>query len=217
MSIDAERLPWVKLLKKVAPQNRDLMQTFRTFISAAACAVAQGQREAEYLDVIRGWSATDLTPFGDVLGQLILDMDKHDHADIIGPAYEAFEGKGNRQATGSFYTPDSVAYLVARLASLNMQWPEHGPLGIHEPAGGSGAMLLATVRELRQQGAPPQSIRIQTWDINKLACDMVYLNLTLHGVPAEVIHGDTLRYEKWSIWRNVWYYAAHGWTPEVAA
>ncbi|ULH17428.1 SAM-dependent methyltransferase (plasmid) [Deinococcus sp. KNUC1210] len=216
MSIDAERLPWVKLLKKVAPQNRDLMQTFRTFVGAAACAVAAGQREDEYLDIIKGWSREDLTPFGHVLGQLVLDMEKYEYTDILGPAYEAFESQSARQRTGSFYTPDSVAYLVARLATQGMQWPERGPLGIHEPAGGSGAMLLAAVREFRQQGAPPQSIRIQTWDINKLACDMVFLNLTLHGVPAEVVHGDTLRYEKWSVWRNVWYYAAHGWQREAA-
>lgn len=209
--MNSEQLPWVKLLKQHAPPHRDLMETFRTFIHAAACAVACGQREEDYFHAIRGWTSEELQPFGDVLGQLILDMDAADYTDVIGPAYEAFEGKGNKQRTGSFYTPPSLTDLIARLQTPTAVWPERGPLTVHEPAGGSGGMLLALVRELRGLGAPPQSIRIQTWDVNRLACDMAYLNLTLHGVPAEVVWGDTLRLEVSGSWRNVWYWAAHGW------
>lgn len=215
-AIDAEKLPWVEMLRDAAPQSRDLMDTFKTFIRCSACALAEGQRETEYHDAIRGWSPAELEPFGDVLGCLVLDMEAHPYADVIGPAYELFEGRGNKQRTGSFYTPDSLSALTARLATP--EWPEHGPLQIHDPAGGSGAMLLRLAEHLRDHiGAPPQSFVIQTWDINQLACDMAYINLTLYGVPAEVVWGDTLRYEVSNRWRNLWWYAKHGWHREPPA
>lgn len=216
-AIHAERLPWVKCLKDQAPRNRDLMDSFRTFIAlvAAELATALGgpRREEDYLAAVRGWSSEDLWRFKEPLHTLVDDMGRHPYTDIIGPAYELFEGRGNKARTGSFYTPDSLSALVARLTLAGgLTWPERGPLVIHEPAGGSGGMLLRLVEYLRDHlGAPPQSFRVQTWDINRLACDMAYINLTLHGVPAEIVWGDTLRYAPQRVWRNIWHFAAHGW------
>ena len=131
---DPEKLPWVKLLKKVASQRRDLMDTFRLFVSLAACEVAHPLRTQETPELVRGWTPDEYRHFPDVFGQLVLDMDARPYADVIGPAYEAFEGKGNKSATGSFYTPDSLARLVAQLGLSGQQWPERGPLLVHEPA-----------------------------------------------------------------------------------
>ena len=39
-------------------------------------------------------------------------------------------------------------------------------------------------------------------DISPVATDMSYINTTAWGVPAHIIHGNTLSLETWNQWSN---------------
>lgn len=47
-------------------------------------------------------------------------------------------------------------------------------------------------------------------DIDLKCVYMCYLQLSLYGIPAVVIHGNTLTLEEWSRWFTP-VYIAHGW------
>ena len=42
-------------------------------------------------------------------------------------------------------------------------------------------------------------------DINRTACDMAFINTTLWGIPARIIHCDTLSLKCWAAWSNIHY------------
>jgi len=75
------------------------------------------------------------------------------------------------------------------------------PITLCEPACGAGAMILAFAKAL-----PPESRRrllVTATDINKTACDMCFIKTTLWGIPAEIIHGDTIASKFFAGWRNI--------------
>ena len=46
-------------------------------------------------------------------------------------------------------------------------------------------------------------MRVTAQDISKVGCDMAYVNLTLWGIPAHIVWGDTLRNTVNNSWKNV--------------
>ena len=42
-------------------------------------------------------------------------------------------------------------------------------------------------------------------DINRTACDMAFIYTTLWGIPARIIHCDTLTMQCWAAWSNIHY------------
>lgn len=51
-------------------------------------------------------------------------------------------------------------------------------------------------------------LRVTAIDVNRTACDMVFINTTLWAIPTRVIHGNSLSMEFWAAWSNVFYVAS---------
>lgn len=63
-------------------------------------------------------------------------------------------------------------------------------------------MALAFVGAMAERAIPRARVRIECWDVAKTACDMAFVNLALHGVPARVIWGNSLTREVIRAWTN---------------
>src|SRR5580698_3353560 len=64
------------------------------------------------------------------------------------------------------------------------------------------------------EACPPEvrrRLRVTAIDINRTACDMAFINTTLWGIPARIIHGNSLSLECWAAWSNIHYIAP--WLP----
>lgn len=193
---------YLRHLERLTSSGRDLREAFKLFCTMAACAVALRSREDEYRESVAGWDRGELEVLQAAFPRLVEEMEENPHTDLLGPAYEALGSPADRFWRGEFYTPGGVSDLAAELQFCGMVWPEDRPLRLVEPACGSGGMVLAFVRAMARRDIPPSRVRVEAWDLSRTACDMAYTNLTLWGVPATVVWGNSLSREVTRRWRN---------------
>jgi hypothetical protein len=181
----------------------DRYRVFDAFTRFVACALAAQTREAEYLEETKRWEKPEMDLFTEAFAALILEMERRPFEDLIGSYYmEVALSKKGQKWNGEFHTPKHVCDFMARITVGNMEsFPAEGPITICEPACGSGAMILSLAQvcspEIRRR------LRVTAIDINRIACDMTFINTTLWGVPTRVFHGNTLSSEFWAAWSNV--------------
>ena len=199
---------FLKTLRTIAP-HKHRYDVFRDFVILAATSLHNSThkdeaREAEYLQVIAGYSAEDQQLFPKLLGQLIQLLDPTP-ADVLGPIYLELDVANRDQ--GQFFTPPDVSYLMAK-----MTWGEELAncdrpfITLGEPACGAGGMVLAFVRIMIENGQnPAEKLWVQCIDVDRLAALMCYVQLTLWNVPGEVIVGNTISWQH----REIWYTPAH--------
>jgi hypothetical protein len=189
---------FTKILESISHSSRhDAREVFRSFCRLAACALAAGTREREYLAEIkaRGWSRDQLTRFSEALAILVSQMEREPFTDLLGPAYLEF---GANRQTGEFYTPKTVCQLMARVIFLE-PIPTTRITTLAEPACGSGGMILAAAEACGH----PAHLRVTAVDVSPVACDMCFINTSLWHIPTEIIHGNSLSLEVWGYWKNL--------------
>jgi hypothetical protein len=194
--------PTFRSLIEQLVRRHDAYKVFAAFTHMAACALAHGTREAEYLDEAKRWERDELEIFSHALGALVMEMEAQPFTDLLGGHYMdlALSHKG-QQWNGEFHTPQTICELMARVIAGDTPPPDEGPITLCEPACGAGAMILAYAQALPADAR--RRLRVTAIDISKVACDMCFINTTLWGIPTEVIHGDTLRMEFRASWRNI--------------
>lgn len=112
---------------------------------------------------------------GDILGEIFMES-----------------GAGNASA-GQFFTPFHVSEMVAKIgASENILKEEK--IRMTEPSIGSGGMVIATAKYLKERGINYQKkLKVVGQDLDWLAVYMSYIQLSLLGIDAIIVQGDTLK------------------------
>lgn len=88
---------------------------------------------------------------------------------------------------------------------------KNGFVSVCEPCAGSGAMILGFARALRDCKYNYQRQMVVTaTDIDLKCVYMTFLQLSLYGIPAVVIHGNSITLEEWSRWYTP-VYLLDGW------
>lgn len=125
-------------------------------------------------------------------------------ADILGRV--ASHASTLDKSLGQFFTPPDLARLCVALstdtASLLAKYREHGIVTMHEPTIGSGVMAMAWVEAAVESGIPRDRLYIDGWDIEASAARMAYVQLALHGIPAQIVLGDVLSREIRAVWET---------------
>lgn len=206
--------PAVKELVKVLGEigyRRSPLEAFQSFVRMAACACAVQTREEEYLAEVKRWDPESIQGFGRGFALLVEGMEEQSYRDLLGPIYMELGSKSSQKWGGEFYTPQDVSLAMAKMTLNGLEVPSDRPLEILEPACGGGGMVLCAAEVLvEHRGLSPLNIRATCVDTNRLACDMCYVNLTLWGIPATIVHGNSLSLETWGGWRNLWWGQARG-------
>lgn len=116
--------------------------------------------------------------------------------DFLGDAFMRL-GIGN-ESGGQFFTPYHLARLNASGAIGELrELPDRGYISISEPACGAGANVIAACDVLGERGINwQQGAFFVCQDISELTALMCYLQLSMLGVAATVVVGDTLRVER---------------------
>lgn len=106
--------------------------------------------------------------------------------DLLGVYYEEIKSSSKSKDLGQFFTPYSVAEIMAEISKTN---------GIcYDPAGGSGRFCLAYhVRH-------PKDLCINH-DVEEFSCKMAVLNFLIHGVKGSVCQMDSLTGEFYKGWK----------------
>ena len=203
------KFEFLKTFRNTA-RHKHRYDVFRDFVTLAACSLhnalhKEEGREAEYMRIIQSYEEADQKAFPKLMG-LLIQMLETEPRDILGPLYMELEISSKDQ--GQFFTPPDLSELMARMnmGSVIETLKTQPFITVSEPACGAGGMILALVKVITEQKLDPaDKLWVQCIDVDRMAALMCYIQLTLWNVPAEIIVGDTLRWEL----REVWYTPAH--------
>ena len=110
--------------------------------------------------------------------------------DMLGRAYEYLIEKFADDAGkkgGEFYTPKKVVELIVELLA-----PREG-MRICDPTCGSGGMLIECARHLERHRQNPKNLSLFGQEKNLGTWAICKMNMLLHGIPASIAKGDTIR------------------------
>lgn len=221
MNAATHRKDLMKALRANAHRH-DLWSVWSDFVGMSAIALSntvdlrqRDEREAEYLRIVGRYRADEVERFAHALGSLQLCFHTGGHDDVLGSVFMELE-LGNKWA-GQFFTPYHLCEAMAAmtLQDARQRIDRDGFITVLDPATGGGAMLIAAAEYLAQQEiAVPLRMHATAQDIDAKAARMTYVQLSLLGVPAVVVTGNTLTLEE----RERWYTPAHvmfGWSQRL--
>lgn len=137
--------------------------------------------------------------FAKLLYHTVEALEENPEQDFLGELYmEVACFRGNNK--GQFFTPYHLADMMSRIIESDAQQEieETGCITFCEPTCGSGVMAIAFRNNLvNQQIFTTNSCLMQLTDLDKNCAAMAYVQLSLLGVPALVVHGDSLTQESW--------------------
>jgi hypothetical protein len=133
-----------------------------------------------------------------LLGRLMWTLMNSD-GDFLGPAYMA-AGFGDKRK-GEYFTPNCLARLLAAMTineeSCRKADAENVPFTLSEPACGAGAMVIAAAEHIASFGLDPAKVCLVTAvDVDSLCMKMAFLQLSIKGISAICIHGNSLTLEE---------------------
>lgn len=174
---------------------------FRTWATCARISLLQGVHrlfgsfdekiEDQYMQEIG--RVKHAKHFADAMGVLVMSLEKEPQ-DFLGMVYQEL-GIANQSLAGQFFTPFDLCRVTAQMIIGDVK-PERGKrFSIAEPACGAGAMAIAAAEHLKSLGFYPWHYRIHAQDIDEKCFSMTYVQLTLLGVPAVVMNGNTITLE----------------------
>lgn len=178
-------------------------QVFSDWVTMTAMAISNAcnmihnriyeEREERYKTIASKYSREELKAFADMTGALSLVLDGK-FADVLGEIYMR-AGCGSSSA-GQFFTPYHISYLTAELIYSNQfdHYTENDQIEINEPSVGGGGMMIAIAQVAKEHGIDYQrKLHIIAQDLDYNGVYMTYVQLSLLGIKAIVVQGDSLR------------------------
>ena len=173
-------------------------QVFADWVEMSALSIAQSiepdeEREEAFFGIAKKYSEDDFFTLGCMLGRLSFLLEKG-LDDYLGKIY--MELSTGNSHTGQFFTPFHVCEMMAGIALANYNG---GIEYLNEPSSGGGANILAYAKVMKAKGYNYQQLlEVKAQDLDYKCVYMTYLQLSLAGVNAEVIQGNSLE-EKHSV------------------
>ena len=203
----------VKNMVKIFNQlqgSHDLYSVFNDFLEMSAIAISNScdlvkkkQREADYKKIIKQYTKDEQLIFPQILAELVRTMEHIQFGDVLGELFMQLE-LGSKWK-GQFFTPYNLSVMCARMCLNNMDKliEQNGFITLNEPSVGGGAMVIAVAQVMKEHHYNPQKqLKVVCNDLDIKAVYMTYIQLSLLGIPAKVIHQDTLSLEKFDTFRT---------------
>lgn len=146
------------------------------------------KKEQQYINIVKKHGNDQIKIFSEMLGLLCMALEEK-MEDVLGYVYMASE-MGSK-STGQFFTPYHLSELCAK---TTIQKPvKDEMIYLNEPSCGGGGMIIAAVSTLKEQGFDYQkNLEVVAQDLDWKGVYMCYLQLSLLGVRAICVQGDTL-------------------------
>ncbi len=98
---------------------------------------------------------------------------------------------------GQYETPYTVSKFMAEInfseLEISQKIANNHLITLSEPCCGSGGMIIAFAETMKKHNFNYQKhLYVEAIDIDEMSFMMAYIQLTLLGIPAKVIQGDTL-------------------------
>lgn len=162
-------------------------------ISNAIDYVHREERQKKYIQIFEKYSDEEKQEFIKMTAILVEAMEIGLYQDFFGEIYHQMNL--HNEDNGQFFTPMSICNLMSDITieSAIKDIKEKGYCTVLEPTCGSGAMLLGAANTLHKKGFNPSTqMCCLAVDNDFRCCMMAYIQLSLLGIPAVVVHGDSL-------------------------
>jgi len=212
----------IKLIKQAA-YSRDTYQVFNDWLEMSAISISntvdfthREEREARYLELINTYDKRHQPLFPQMFAHLVeaLEAKAQDGApeDVLGLIFNDLELYNKYK--GQFFTPQHVSDMMALMTcgdDLQNAIDTQGFISVCEPCCGSGVMVTSFLKAMKKEGLNYcTQLVVTAIDVDLKCAHMTYLQLALYGVPAVVIHGNSLTCEEFSRWYTP-VYLLNGW------
>lgn len=196
MSIDTARKQFIRLFNQTA-RHLHRWDVFSDFIRLAASELDIARiRTPENIEqsgkICARYDADDIRNFHELFNLMVSALEAKFH-DFIGSIFMELElGSGGM---GQYFTPYSVQSMMARMLIPGIQEniAREGIATISDPACGSAGMIIAYAECLLEADVNPSAhLFASCIDIDPIAADMAFIQLSLLGIAAEVVTGNTL-------------------------
>lgn len=190
-------------------QSQGLNTVFTTFLEITVNSLAAQtdpenaeKREQRYQEMASTMTPELLSSYARMLALLFLTVREYrdDPCDILGGIYH--ELNLNNEWNGQYFTPDDICRFMAQITLPSDELSaKDGPITINEPTCGSGTMVIGAIWAMqRKKFDYRHNTFFVAQDIDIRCVWMAYIQLSLYGIPAMVIHGNTLTMEEWDRW-----------------
>ncbi len=211
----------IKLIQKVSYRHQ-IWQVFSDFVEMSAIAISNSvdwpqseKREKQYMDIVSRYEPKEVELFPELFGELISALEDEltggGPGDLLGEVFHALEL--HNKWTGQFFTPGHICEMMGQIVigDYDSVIAEKGYVNLSEPCARSGAMVLGFAKAMQQKKYNYCSQMVVTAvDVDLKCVYMTYLQLSLYGIPAVVINGDTLLAKEYSRWYTP-VYILDGW------
>ncbi|MGC8345067.1 N-6 DNA methylase [Pantoea ananatis] len=196
MSIETARKQFVSVFRHTARHLRR-WDVFSDFIALAAseldlATIRAPESMARCRKICERYRPEDISDLHRLFGLMVSALEAKFH-DFLGAIFMELELGDGRQ--GQYFTPYSVQSLMARMLMPGVQEAvkREGLFTLSEPTCGAGGMVVAVAECMLEAGLnPSEQMFASCIDIDPVAADMAFIQLSLLGIPAEVITGNTL-------------------------
>ncbi len=199
----------IKLIRQLADKY-SAWRVFEDFLAMAATSISNAvdwmhkeQRESTYMEIVARYEKKEIDLFPQMFAHLIEELERQveNPTDVLGWIYHEMEL--HNKYKGQFFTPQCVCDMMGQISvsENDLGIEQKGYVTVSEPCCGSGAMILGFAKAMALRGYDYQRQMVVTaTDVDIKCVHMCYLQLSLYGIPAVVIHGNTITLKEWSRW-----------------
>lgn len=196
MGIEEARRRFVSVFRDTA-RNLRRWEVFSDFITLAAseldmARIRTPENIARSREICAKYSESDINNMHALFGLMICALEAKFH-DFLGAIFMELELGDDRN--GQYFTPYNVQSLLARLLMPDFDETirREGFVTVSDPASGAAGMIVAYAEVLLEAGYNPSEQMFGSCiDIDPIAADMAFIQLSLLGIPAEVVTGNAL-------------------------
>jgi hypothetical protein len=190
------RQAFISEFRQTAPYLRR-SEVFRDFVTLTASEldlvrIHSPESRARCSQITARYKPADIDRMHTLFALLVQALSEA-HQDFLGSVYMELELGADEM--GQYFTPHHVSSLLAQLAAgeLLAQLKSCPYISLQEPTSGAGGMIIAFAEIMLGAGLNPATqLQAITIDIDLLAADMTFVQLSLLGIPAIVNTGNTL-------------------------
>ena len=207
----SHRQNFVRLIQSMS-RHYDTWRVFSDFVEMAALTISNSdrhflstpkkvweEREKAYLEIINRYRKIEQPVFAKMLAELVMELDdcvaSGHFTDVLGEVFHELEL--HNKWNGQFFTPQHICDMMGRMVFNKDITQEaidsRGYVNISEPCSGAGAMIYGFVNAFCEAGFnhSKQTLVVAN-DIDIRCVYMTYVQCSLYGIPAVVIHKNTL-------------------------
>lgn len=101
-------------------------------------------------------------------------------------------------ANGQFFTPYHISQLMSEINFIEVEekLKDQEFITLSDPCCGSAGMIIAFAETMKNKGYNYQNqLFVEVIDIDEVCFMMAYIQLSLYGIPARVMLGDSLAWK----------------------